>query len=94
VAQDWLAPLQSCKGADQLEYPPRLAAQATQEARNEANKDRSGKTGDENAVGTGDDQGSKIDVDECEWDSDESDADVTMADVRGEMDPFIDEEMD
>ena len=65
-----------------------------EQARNEANKDRSGKTGDENAVGTGDDQGSKIDVDECEWDSDESDADVTMADVRGEMDPFIDEEMD
>ena len=64
-------------------------------------KDGSGKTGDENTVGTGDDQGSEMDVDESEWDSEESetdseesDADVTMADVRGEMDPFIDEEMD
>ena len=72
-----------------------------EQARNEENKDRTRKTGDENTVGTGDDQCSKMDVDESEWDSEESetdseesDADVTMADVRGEMDPFIDEEMD
>jgi hypothetical protein len=73
----------------------------SEQARNEGNKDGSGKTGDENTIGTGDDQGSEMDVDESEWDSEESetdseesDADVTMADVRGEMDPFIDEEMD
>ena len=73
----------------------------SEQAHNEGNKDGSGKTGDENTVGTVDDQGSEMDVDESEWDSEESetdseesDADVTMADVRGEMDPFIDEEMD
>jgi hypothetical protein len=72
-----------------------------EKGRNEEGKERSGKTDDETAVGTGGDQGSKMSGDESEVDSDEydsdeyeSDPDVTMADVRGEMDPFISQEMD
>jgi hypothetical protein len=67
-----------------------------EKGRNEEDKDRSGKTDNENAVGTGDDQGSKMSGDEGEFDHDEyeSDPDVTMADVRGEMKPFISQEMD
>jgi hypothetical protein len=72
-----------------------------EKGRNEEDKDRSGKTDDKNAVRTGDDQGSKMSGDESEVDSDEydsdeyeSDPDVTMADVRGEMEPFISQEMD
>lgn len=58
--------------------------------RNEANKGCSGKTDDQNPLETGDDQGSEENSD----DSDESESDVTMADVRGEMKPFVFEEMD
>lgn len=58
--------------------------------RNEANKGCSGKTDDQNPLGTGDDQGSEENSD----DSDESESDVTMADVRGEMKPFVSEQMD
>jgi hypothetical protein len=54
---------------------------------NEEDKDRSGETYNKSPDGSGDDQGS-------EEDSDESDADITMADVRGEMDPFISQELD
>jgi hypothetical protein len=74
-----------------------------EKGRNEEDKDRNGKTGVENTVGTGGDQGSEKGGDESdeydsdesdEDDGDESDEDVTMADVRGEMDPFISQEMD
>jgi len=74
--------------------------------RNEEDKDGSGKTDSQKPVGKGDKQASVKDVDEdgdedeydseydSEDDSDESETDVTMADVRGEMKPFISDEMD
>jgi len=54
---------------------------------NDESKDRSGKAEYEKVVEAGDDEG-------YEDYADESEEDITMADVRGEMDPFIDEEMD
>ena len=54
---------------------------------NEEDKDRSGETYNKSPDGSGDDQGS-------EEDSNESDADITMADVRGEMNAFISQELD
>jgi len=55
--------------------------------RNEENKDRSGKTYNESPDGSGDDRGS-------DEDGDEREANIALADVRGEMDPFISQEME
>jgi len=71
-----------------------------EKGRTEVSKDRGGKGKGkdcggqaeyEKLVEAGDDEGYEYTDDES---SDESEEDITMADVRGEMDPFIDEEMD